>query len=109
MKKIVAVDFDGTIVRNKYPFCENPNIPLIEWIKKNRKKYIFILHTCREGKQLEYATDYLKNEFGLVFDYVNKNVPENIRTYGDCRKIFADIYIDDASKTSEEILKGESK
>ncbi len=104
MKKIVAVDFDGTLVHNKYPFCENPNMPLVEWIKAHRQEYIFILHTCREGRQLKFALDYCKDELGIVFDYVNENVPENIKEYGDCRKIFADIYIDDAAKTTNDLI-----
>ena len=35
------------------------------------------------------------NERGVVFDYINENVPENIDRYGgDTRKIYADIYVD---------------
>lgn len=103
VKKIVAVDFDGTLVKNKYPYCENPNMELIEWIKTNRDKMILILHTCREGKQLEYAVDYLKDNFDISFDYVNENVGWKVREYGDCRKIYADIYIDDNARTTESL------
>ena len=93
---IIAVDFDGTLVHNKYPFIENPNTELIEWIKANRKKHIFILWTCRHGKQLKYATDWLKEQ-GIVFDYVNQNCRSKVREFGDTRKIYADVYIDDAN------------
>ena len=93
-KKIVCVDFDNTLVLNKYPFCENPNLELIEFIKSHRDTYIWILNTCREGVQLKYAVDYLKDKFDLEFDYVNENVPWNIKKYGDCRKIYGDYYID---------------
>lgn len=102
-KKIIAVDFDGTLVFNKYPFCENPNMELINFIKDNRNKFVWILFTCREGKQLKYATDYLKDNFELVFDYVNRNVPWNIKEYGDCRKIYADYYIDKGSIGLEDL------
>ena len=35
-------------------------------------------------------------EHGLKFDAVNENLPEMIEWHGnDCRKIFADVYIDD--------------
>lgn len=94
-RKIIAVDFDGTLVNNKYPFIENPNTELIDWIKANREDYIFILWTCREGKQLDYATTYLRDEFGLEFDYVNENTNEMITQYGTNRKVYADYYIDD--------------
>lgn len=93
-RPIVCVDFDHTLVFNRYPFCENPNVELIEFIKGHRNEYTWILYTCRRDKQLQYAVDYLKNEFDLVFDYVNENVPWNIQEYGDTRKIYADYYID---------------
>ena len=38
----------------------------------------------------------LCKEKGLKFDRVNENLPERIRAFkGDCRKISADVYIDD--------------
>lgn len=106
-KKIVAVDFDGTLHRGKYPFINEPNTELIEYLKANRDKYILILHTMREGVQLEYAKKWLAEEQGLEFDYFNENVPYKIEQYGDKRKIYADIYVDDASKTSSEFVRGE--
>lgn len=93
-KKIIAVDFDGTIVHNKYPFIENPDMGLINFIKSNRNKYTFILWTCRHGKQLKYAVDWLAEQ-GIVFDLVNENAPWFVEKYGDSRKIWADYYIDD--------------
>ena len=100
--KIIAVDFDGTIVRNHYPFIENPNNALIEFIKANRRRYIWILWTCRHGEQLRYAVEWLKSEYGLEFDFVNENVPWKIEQYGDTRKIYADYYIDDKNCRIEE-------
>lgn len=94
-KPIIAVDFDGTLVKNKYPFIENPNLELLEYIKANRKRYVWVLWTCRNGKQLQMAVDYLWNEFELRFDSVNENLPYIIEKYGDSRKIYADYYIDD--------------
>jgi len=93
-KKIIAIDFDGTIVKNKYPFIENPDMGLINFIKQNRDRYTFVLWTCRHGKQLKYAVDWLAEQ-GIEFDLVNENAPWNIDEYGDSRKIFADYYIDD--------------
>ena len=103
-KYIVAVDFDGTMVKNKYPFIENPNEELIEYLKANRDRYILILNTMREGRQLQYAKDWLKEQ-GLEFDYYNENVPWKIKEFGDKRKIYADIYVDDSSMTSSEFVK----
>ena len=55
---------------------------------------ILILYTCRSGRDLKIATDFCKG-IGLKFDYINENVKENIEKYGDTRKIYADVYIDD--------------
>ena len=93
--KTVAVDFDGTLVFNKYPYIENPNMTLINYIKEHRHDYTWILYTCREGVQLKYAVDYMKNEHGIEFDFVNENLPHLIESFGDSRKIWADYYVDD--------------
>ena len=42
-------------------------------------------------------------EHGLEFDAVNENLPEMIEWYGnDCRKVFADVYIDDKAANKPE-------
>ena len=93
---IYAFDFDGTLCKDKFP-----NIgPIREHAMKQAKAIkadgnILILWTCRCGERLQEAIDFCKSH-GLEFDYVNENVPENIEKYGnDCRKIYADYYIDD--------------
>ena len=41
-------------------------------------------------------------EYGLEFDAVNENLQEMIEWHGnDCRKIFADVYIDDKARAKE--------
>lgn len=98
-KKIIAVDFDGTIIKNRYPLIENPDNDMIDFIKRNRKKYIWILWTCRTGEKLEEAVNYLLVEHGLRFDYINENAKENLLEWGtDTRKIYADYYIDDHNR-----------
>lgn len=97
-KKIIAVDFDGTLVFNQYPDISGPNIELINFIKENQDKYIFILNTLRHDKELDDALEYLE-KFDLHFEYVNENVRHLVDTYGDTRKIAADYYIDDRNLT----------
>lgn len=94
-KPIVAVDFDGCLVHNKYPYCENPNMELIDFIREHKDDYVWILWTCRANEQLNMAKKYLYEEFGLIFDLVNENVPWMVDKYGDTRKVYADYYIDD--------------
>ena len=95
---IFAVDFDGTLVKNKYPEIKNPNTYLIEFCKNRQLKYndIIILWTCRTGKYLEDALIYLKDNFNFIPDYVNENAPYDKTMYPiESRKISADYYIDD--------------
>lgn len=94
---IYAVDFDGTLCESIHPGIGEPNIELINHLKKKKSKgkVKLILWTCRCGERLDEAIAWCRR-LGLEFDYVNENVPEMIKEYGnDCRKIFADVYIDD--------------
>ena len=100
-KKIVAVDFDGTLVHNKYPDIENPNMELIEFIKEHREEYIWILWTCRHDDDLVAAVSYMRDEHGIEFDYINENVPDAIEKFGDSRKLGANYYIDDKNISLE--------
>ena len=94
--KVIAVDFDGTLAKNRYPNIGEPNIKLINHLIK-RKAYgdKLILWTCRIDKELDDAIEWCK-EHGLEFDTVNDNLPEIIEAWdSNPRKIFADIYLDD--------------
>ena len=97
MKKVIAIDFDGTLCKNKYPEIGNSNEYLINSlidIQKRDKAYL-ILYTCRTGELLQKAIDWCSNQ-GLIFDAVNENLECVIEKFGgDTRKIYADIYIDD--------------
>ena len=95
--EIYAVDFDKTLnLAEKYPDLRQPNIELIEILKDRRAAGDkIILWTCREGELLNQAVEYCK-KYGLEFDAVNDNLPENIEFFGNnCRKIWAHHYIDD--------------
>ena len=96
MKKTIAVDFDGTLCASKWPKIGEPNRELISQLAEEKKKgAALILYTCREGKLLKQAVKWCREQ-GLTFDAVNRNTRERIKAYkGDCRKISADIYIDD--------------
>lgn len=96
MNKVIAVDFDGTLCRSRWPEVGESNDGLIEWLKYCRENGDkVILWTCREGKLLAAAVAWCADR-GLMFDAVNQNLPERIEYYGnDCRKVSADIYLDD--------------
>lgn len=87
-KPIVAVDFDGTL-----RIAGKPNKKLFDTIIDRKHDIDFILWTCREGKDLAEAIEFCKDN-GWAPKYVNENVDKNLP---DCRKVFADYYIDDLS------------
>lgn len=95
-RKIYAVDFDGTLAETDFPKIIKANTSMFILCKQlKRQGSILILWTCRCGKDLEEAVEFCRR-YGLEFNYINENVPENIEKWGnDSRKIFAHEYIDD--------------
>ena len=96
-KKIIAVDFDGTIAFSYYYPGELKEIRVVtDYLRRKMAEgeSTIILYTCRNDRDLQIALDFCK-QIGLKFDYVNENTKEKIAQYGDTRKIYADVYIDD--------------
>lgn len=93
---IIAVDFDGTLVTNAWPEIGIPIWPVIEYVKHRQSKGArLILWTNRTGEPLEKALAW-SEENGIVLSAVNENLPDIIEAFGgDCRKIFANEYLDD--------------
>lgn len=96
---IIAVDFDGTLCTPNYPYAGQPNTYLLNVLTQLKKagKAELILWTCRTNEALKFAVDWCR-ERGLEFDAVNENLPRIVEQFGgDNRKVFANVYIDDAS------------
>lgn len=93
---IYAVDFDGTLCVDRYPEIGEPRPGVIDFVKSEQTRGAkLILWTCRSGTDLDAAVKWCAAH-GLTFDAVNENLPENIaRHNNDCRKVYADRYIDD--------------
>ena len=93
---IYAVDFDGTLFEDRYPDIGEPNRGVIEHVKSLRAAgHKIILWTCRCGRHLR-AAEAVCRRYGLEFDAVNDNLESNKKKYGNnCRKVFADVYLDD--------------
>ena len=93
----IAVDFDGTIVEDRYPDI-GPEQPFatetLRMLIKERHR--LILWTVREGKALEEAVNWCR-ERGVEFYAVNRDYPEEKAEFNNhfSRKIKADIWIDD--------------
>lgn len=121
--KTIAVDFDGTIVEDRYPDI-GPLIPeardvLDEFRKAGGK---IILWTCRTGADLTTAIRFLRQN-GVYIDAANRHLPENMEAFRrqfphvpecdiESRKVLADMYIDDRNpggvdwKNIRELLMG---
>ena len=92
---VIAVDFDGTIVTHEYPLIGMPVPYAVVTLKKLQEKgHKLILLTMRSGKELKDAVEYCA-DMGIHFWGVNDN-PEQHR-WTDSRKVYANVYIDDAN------------
>lgn len=94
---IWAVDFDGCIHDSPlWPIIGEP-IPKAKELMIRHKAcggYI-IINSCRTGIYEEAARKWLIDH-SMPFDAINENLDFQIAKYGcDCRKICADLYIDD--------------
>lgn len=93
----IAVDFDGTIVKHRYPEI-GEEIPFAtETLKMLIKEHHqLILWTVREGKLLQDAIDWC-HERGVDFWAVNRDYPEEKMENNNhwSRKLKADYFIDD--------------
>lgn len=92
--RIIAVDFDGTIVENRYPEMGRERPFAFQTLRALQQRgFLLILWTCRHGKLLDEAVELCRRN-GVEFYAVNSGyageVFENMS-----RKIDADIYIDD--------------
>lgn len=95
----VACDFDGTLTGagDSWPEIGPENPCAIDVLKRlKRDGHFVILHTCRQGKYLNDAIEWMKDH-GVEPDAVNDN-PKAREIYGPAGpKMSADIYIDDRS------------
>ncbi len=94
--KIIAVDFDGTIVEDKYPAIGKPMMFAFETLKMMQKDgHRLILWTFRAGRKLDEAVEFCK-ENGIEFYAVNGSFEdEEFDAAKMSRKIHADLFIDD--------------
>jgi len=102
---IIAVDFDGTLCENAWPEIGEPNYALASALASAQAMgHKLILWTNRTGDRLTEAIDWSRAVLGLKFDAVNENLPEIIAEFGgDCRKIFANVYIDDRACNPDDL------
>lgn len=95
----IAVDFDGTCVKHKYPSV-GEDIGAVPILQKLAKKNKIILYTMRDQNLIDghnclaEAVDWFKqNEIPLYG--VNENPSQ--KNWNKSRKVYANLYIDDAA------------
>jgi hypothetical protein len=92
-KIIIAVDFDGTCVKHKYPHIGD-DIGAVPVLLELAKRHNLILWTMRSGYELEQARLWGVNN-GIEWWGVNRNEEQGFWTSSP--KVYANFYIDDAA------------
>lgn len=95
---VIAVDFDGTIVKHRYPAIGDERPFAVATLKLLQQEgHRLILWTVREHQELEDAVAWCRAR-GLEFYAVNKDFPEeDPSSTSYSRKLKADLFIDDRS------------
>lgn len=92
---LIAVDFDGSIVRHEYPRVGRPIDGAIEWMKKwSQAGAKLILWTMRDKEELDDAIQYCADN-GVTFYSHNSNPMQSSWTTSP--KCYAHLYVDDAA------------
>lgn len=94
--KIIAIDFDGTVVEDKYPKIGKPMIFAFETLKRLESDgHRLVLWTYRHGSRLREAVDFCADN-GIEFYAINSSFEgEEYDVKTQSRKINADIFVDD--------------
>lgn len=95
---VIAVDFDGTIVKHRYPAIGEERPFAIQTLKMLRDEgHRLILWTVREREELAEAVEWCRAR-GLEFYAINSDFPEETKDNANySRKLKADLFIDDRS------------
>ena len=92
---IIAVDFDGTCVTERYPKVGDDMPGAVLTLRSlATREHKLLLWTCREGEKLEDAVNWFK-EREIPLAGINETpLADDFRPQGG-RKVFANLYIDD--------------
>ena len=105
---IIAIDFDGTICEDKFPdygkLRDGAKDAIIALYAE--PDVAIIINTCRHDEW--GVMDYLFRK-NIPFGMVNENHRGLIDLYGDCRKIAANVYVDDHNVFAERYTWSEIK
>lgn len=91
---IIAVDFDGTCVKHKYPLIGSDIGAQKTLMKLVNSGHQLILYTMRSGDELQEAINWFRKNKITLFS-VNTNPSQ--KTWTTSPKCYAQLYIDDAA------------
>jgi hypothetical protein len=93
---VIAVDFDGTVVEDRYPEIGKPLPFALQTLKRlTEDGHRLVLWTYRHGRPLAAAVEFLESN-GVELYAVNQSFPgESQDLQGYSRKIHADVFVDD--------------
>ncbi len=98
---IILVDFDNTIAFNSYPNIENAiQVPSASsYINRLKDEFNaqIIINTCRHTEKDISDMKWFLDKHRVSFDLINENNKEMIEQFGECRKLFGDVLIDDTA------------
>lgn len=107
LPRVIAVDFDGTIVEHKFPDVGDPVPMAIDTLLDLQDLGVqIILWTMRSGEGLSAAINYLEFS-GVKLWGINEN-PEQ-KSWSRSPKAYAPLYIDDAAFGCPVIVPGEGR
>lgn len=91
----IAIDFDGTIVKHEFPVVGEKLPKAIYWMQKFQEAGArLLLNTMRSERYLDDAVEYCRDN-GVEFFGVNRNPEQD--SWTSSPKVYAQLYIDDAS------------
>lgn len=102
-RKIIAVDFDGTIVEDNFPHIGKIKQEVLNKIKKWKAEgHTIIIWTCRTGEFLDKAKKFL-DKYNIPYDAINENCNNPFGDKQNPRKVYAHIYLDDKALNVEDL------
>lgn len=93
-KLIIGVDFDGTLVRHRFPEIGEEVTLAVDVCLELQENHKLILYTMRSNESLEAATKWCEDR-GIKLWGINKNPSQS--SWTNSPKVYAHIYIDDAA------------
>lgn len=103
MKKVIAIDFDGTIVEDAFPDIGPPNMRMFQFAKTVRSEgHKVVVWSCRANKKLNKGAD--RDYFQEMVDFLEQsNFPYDEIDDGSQGKYHADLYVDDKAVNAKAV------